>query len=124
MEDMPVIYVITRQMLINDGSLVDVSGMARDAGLTIPVAISAGVHADISAIPASKSWQSYDGRLWDCIWMLRVAMTKNAQREVREPLYYNLIMHVGRKTYYAIKLVVSVGDDGKPVITLLRPNED
>jgi hypothetical protein len=119
-----VIYTVTRQMLLDDSSLIDVSKVSREAGIAIPVAITAGLHADIAAVPSSKSWQDYNGRLWDCIWMLRVAMTKVEHREVHEPLYYNLIMHTGRKTYYMIKLVVGAGDNGMPVITLMRPNED
>ena len=55
-----VIYAYTRQDAINDGVLVDVTELAREAGFKIPVAITAALHAIIENIPKSRSWQGGD----------------------------------------------------------------
>lgn len=122
----PVIHRVTRAQLIADGQLIDVSATAREKGVRFPVAVSAGLWADINAIPASKSWQDVTGRLHDVVWMLRCAIIAKANQTVSgtATLRYQLIMHVGRTTYYTVKAHFGPGDDGTPVITLLRPNED
>lgn len=117
-----VISAYSREQAIADGVLIDVSATAREAGFRVPVAITAALHADIGDIPASKSFQDYDGRLWDVLYMGRLAARRAqaGQSEVR----YNLIMHNGRKTYYTVKMMIGPGDNGEPVITLMRPDED
>lgn len=126
----PVIFAYTREQALADGVLVDVSEMAREAGFVVPVAITAAVHADINAIPPSKSFQSYEGRLWDVLWMGFLAARGAARRSAREgggcprELVYTLIMHVGRKSNYSLKIHSGPGDKGEHVITIMQPHED
>lgn len=115
-----IIYAYTRKQAIEDGVLIDVSKMAQEAGIKYPVAITSGVYADVCNIPKSKSYQDEKGRLWDMLSMFVL----NAVRSKGSRFHYSIIMHVGNKTYYTVKAVCDGGDDGKPVITLMRPNED
>lgn len=70
------ISVYTRAQALADGALVDVSKMAREAGITYPVAVTQALHGDINNIPARfRGIQSYEGRLWDVCWMLLMGIT-------------------------------------------------
>lgn len=113
------ISIYTRKQAIEDGVLVDVSETAREAGWKYPVAITASVHALINAIPKSQRHQSYTGRLWDVLWMGRLA-AKRGGTEIR----YQLIMHHGRQVYATLKAICGPGDTVDPVITIMLPDED
>ncbi len=117
-----VIYAYTRAQALEDGVLIDVSTMAKEAGFVYPVAVTAALWADINAIPESKSEQDVNGRLWDVLFMGRDAIRR--AKAGGSELLYRLIMHVGRNTYYTVKLVCGPGDDASPVITLMCPEED
>lgn len=116
------IYSYTREQALEDGFLIDVSEMAKEAGFRYPVALTNTLWADIHAIPESKAWQDAKGRLWDVLWMALAAI--RADKAGGSQLVYKLIMPVGRTTYYRVKLVCGPGDAGEPVITLMRPDED
>lgn len=132
-----VIHRYTRAQAIEDGVLVDVTEMAREAGFRVPVAITQAVHADISDIPEGEGWQSYDGRLWDVLWMGYFAI-KSGRLDV-ERNTYDLYMNRGEKqvymkngkvdrsapdTPYRLKMHSGPGDEGEHVITIMRPEED
>ena len=144
-----VIYSYTRKQAIEDGVLIDVSSMAEEAGFKIPVAITAGVHSLINNIPESKSWQDYKGRLWDVLWMGKIGIRNN--RDSGEFRYKITLPHLEKKEVYykpkidikkgiykdgyykeknvmvenvTLKIAITGGDDGEPVITIMLPNED
>lgn len=117
------ISVYTREQGLEDGALVDVSQTAAEAGFKFPVALTAALWADINDIPDSKQGiQDVDGRLWDVLWMARGAVNRAGQSG--DQVVYSLVMHVGRSTYYRVKAHIGPGDEGEPVITLMRPQED
>ena len=120
-EDAEVISRYTRAQAIEDGFLADVSEVAKEAGIVYPVAITSALHYDISNIPESHGYQDYSGRLWDVLYMFAI----RARNHSGGPGFkYEIIMHNGRKKYYTIKAHLGPGDNGEPVITLMRPNED
>ena len=119
-EDSDLVYAYTRAQAIADGVLIDVSEMAKEAGITFPVALTSSVYADVCNIPPSKSHQDPKGRLWDLLTMF----VSNARKFRSSQFSYDFIMHVGNKTYYTVKAVCSPGDDCEPVVTLMLPNED
>src|SRR5438477_6405325 len=81
------------------------------------------LRADINAIPPSKlGLQDVAARLWDVLYMARVAIKHS--REEGTCLLYRLLMHVGHRSTYTVKLVCGSGDDAEPVITLMRLGED
>lgn len=120
--DSEVLFAYSRKQALEDGVLVDVSEVAREAGFRYPVAVTRALWEDIECIPHSKGFQDVDGRLWDVLWMGYLAV--RSSKKVSDTLCYQLIMHVGRHTYYTVKLVCGPGDDAAPVVTLMRPDED
>lgn len=77
--DAEIISVYTRQQAIDDGMFVDVSKMAKEAGIKYPVAITSNLfHTYIEPSEEAKSYgQSVDGRLWDVLFVFRM-MAKRA----------------------------------------------
>lgn len=118
------IHTYTRAEAIADGVLVDVTDTAREAGFAVPVALTAGVWADVHDIPDSKRGiQDPDGRLWDLLCMGRLAAGRPSALD-RSEVLYRLYMDLGRKRLYLAKLHVGPGDAGEPVVTIMRPDED
>ena len=114
------IFQYTRAQAIEDGVLIDVSGMAREAGFQWPVAVTAGVWALVNDIPPRhRGLQDPDGRLWDVLWMASWAARRGGDQTL-----YRLILHHGRRTYATLKLHARPGDHGEPVITIMLPEED
>ena len=124
METVIASVTLARAESLADGALVDVSPMAREAGITYPVVLTAALHADVAAVPDHQSWQSYDGRLWDVLTLFRAAVKglipSAGDDQCRT---YTLIMHVGSRTFYRVSAVCGPGDDLEPVITLMQPGE-
>ncbi|MCY4582440.1 MAG: hypothetical protein OXE50_06530, partial [Chloroflexi bacterium] len=68
----PVISTYSRAQAIEDGILVDVSDTAREAGFSIPVAVTRTVWTRLIALPDGyRGFQDERGRLWDVLWMAR-----------------------------------------------------
>ena len=120
------IHTYTRAEALEDGVLVDVSQTANEAGFVFPVAVTAGVWADVNDIPRSKQGiQDVDGRLWDLLFLAALTCRrKSATGSQPDGLPFKLIMHVGRATYYRAKVHLGPGDEMEPVITIMQPNED
>lgn len=120
-----VVYAYTRKQAIEDGVLVDVSEMAREAGFTIPVAVTRGVWADyIVPDPRARQWgQSESGRLWDTLYMGRLAARAGRGRDT---IFYRLyfIMKEKQRRLITLKIKIHPGDAGEPVITIMKPEED
>lgn len=119
-----VIYRITRQNLLETGSLIDVSKMARVVGFAWPVAITKGVQAQIASIPhVLIGIASERGRLWDVL-SLALGAIQRADPDGNE-LHFKVLLPteetIGFKEF---KLVFGPGDEGEPVMTLLLPDED
>jgi len=117
-----VVYSYSRQDAIRDGVLIDVSTLAAEAGCSIPVAISQGVYQLCVSVPEGVTWQDESGRLWDVLWMLTVAANKKRGPELE---FSTLIQNSpGLLDTVRLKALINDGDDGKPVLTILLPNED
>ncbi len=89
--DDPVIFSYTRGQAIEDGVLVDVTATAREAGFRYPVAVTRAVWDQIIS-PDEASCaigQSEEGRLWDVVRMLRLAI-RQCPRDT-ESLQYQLL---------------------------------
>ncbi|HOU12758.1 MAG TPA: hypothetical protein PKZ84_06550 [Anaerolineae bacterium] len=120
--EMPVIYTYTRAQALEDGVLVDVSELAREAGFVWPVALTTAVWALVEDIPRRyRAWQTVEGRLYDVLWMAYCAI-RGADHSGTELLYTLLLDH-GRRHYLTLKLVTGPGDHGEPVVTIMLPDE-
>jgi hypothetical protein len=126
-----VIFRYTRQQALEDGVLIDASAMAREAGFTLPVAVTAAAWADAVAWNEAdnerQAYQDESGRLWDVLFMAAHAIRSDSKGT--QPLLFSLnrIPRDGRShssRRLALKLILGPGDDGEPVITILLPGED
>ena len=118
-----VISSYSRAEAIEDGYLVDVSNVAKEAGIKFPVAVTRALW-DGYIIPdprAERLGQSETGRLWDTLWMLRCNL-KRGGKTIQYQLYY--IMKERQKRLITLKTVCGPGDDAEPVITIMLPEED
>lgn len=123
------IYAYSRADAIADGTLVDVSEMAHEAGFRFPVAITAAAWADCVAWSEADSerqtLQDESGRLWDVLWMAAPAARRAEGK--RSPFQLYRVPRGGRVTrrrLTTLHLRIGLGDTGEPVVTILMPNED
>ena len=64
-----IIHSYSRAQAIEDGVLVDVTEMAREAGFKWPFAMTAEVYALINDIPKKYKHEDIKGRLWDVLML-------------------------------------------------------
>src|SRR5262249_51916780 len=123
--DAEVISSYSRAQAIEDGVLVDVSEVAGQAGITFPVALTRAVWAKYVEVPAGVKCQDVAGRLWDVLWMLRMAIRRSSGgSEIRYSLHVRNTNRAGTPPLVQLKALCGPGDDGEPVITVMLPEED
>ena len=121
-----VIHAYTRAQALEDGVLVDVSEVAREAGIRFPVAMTRTVWGQYVEAPPGVQCQDEQGRLWDILWMLYCAIRKSgggSQIDFRL-LVRNHNHALTGKDVVRLKAVCGPGDDGEPVVTIMLPEED
>lgn len=124
------IHRYTREQALEDGVLVDVTDTAREAGFTIPVAVTAAVWNLIRPTRAEQErWaQDEQGRLWDALWMCRLAIRRSdAVDELAFTAAFQTQDREGfrnRLSIVALKAHSGPGDDGEHVLTVMFPHED
>ena len=139
-DNAPIIDRYTRKQAVEDGVLVDVSEWASAGpkgmlgGYLIPVAVTRAVWEQILAIPDQyKGIQDVRGRAHDVLWMSLLASKRIMGRlgdgdadMLPVSGLYQVTLHIkgSRKRLQTYKLVLSLGDDGEPVITIMLPDED
>ena len=120
-----IISKYTRAQAIEDGVLIDVSTVAKEAGFLFPVAVSAGVWARCIEVPPGVECQDEAGRLWDVLHLLRIAIHRNASGD-----RVDFAIHVRNDNRERIPPLVQLwalcgpGEDAEPVITVMLPDED
>ena len=120
------IHVYTRGEAIEDGTLVDVSETAKEAGFAVPAALTTRLYADCNDLSGTHATGGEDdaaGRLWDLLYLAALSARREDNRNNSE-FVFGLIMPVGEETDYRAKCVIGPGDGGEPVITLMLPDED
>lgn len=124
------IHSYTRAQAIENGILVNVSGIAMEAGFRWPVAITRTAWADsVEWSDADSSRQLYQdeaGRLWDVLWMAYLAARrKSGESETLFEVYRVPCGGRGTRPRLAtLKMVSGPSDNGEPVITIMLPGED
>jgi len=122
-----VIYAYTRKQAIEDGVLIDVSAMAKQAGIRFPVAVTSAVwHEFIVPNEAMKEFgQSEDGRLWDVLWVFRNQAKRFGTDRVLFTVRFFMDIHgVPKQNPVTLKALCGPGDTREPVITIMLPDED
>lgn len=124
-EEFEVIHAYTRLQALEDGVLVDLGALAKEAGFRWPVAVTRAVYEGVLMPPKAVKGegQSFTGRVWDMLTILRLGARRGGGCEVRfAPLF---VMEPGRPPRQVqLKAVSGSGDDGEPVITVMMPDED
>lgn len=122
-----VIHRYTRAQAIADGTLVDVTTTALEAGISLPTAVTQAAYADcIAWNEKNATYQDVDGRLWDVLTMARLGIMRATQAD-RAEFQLVRIPNTPRATVpRLVSLVVALsgGDDGNPVLTIMLPDED
>ena len=100
--------------------------MAKEAGIKFPVFLTRTVFDSYVAVPAGVSGQDEAGRLWDVLWMTRLAIQKSEPGADR--IVVELYVRNDNSKPKLVKLVAVCGaldiDDARPAITILLPGED
>lgn len=127
------IHSYTRAQAIADGDLVDVSDTAREAGFSIPVALTRTVWVRLVELPSGyNGWQSERGRLWDVVFMARfcAGAAANANKS-RVPFTVHVrdVRRDGRDSARDARphhplVAIAGGDAGEPVVTIMFPEDD
>lgn len=135
------IYSYSRAQAIDDGILVDVSERAREAGIKFPTAITTAVWERYCEDHDKQPGQDVQGRLWDVLWMFRMTARKMDGPELTFKLYVAMPDRgtwasneevPERESGFArithrlvtLKAICGPGDDPRPVITIMLPDED
>jgi hypothetical protein len=126
-----VIFQYTRAQAIADGVLIDATALARDAGFSCPVALTAAVWEDCVAWDDADSerqvHQDLTGRLWDVLFLAAHGARFANPGNERVSFEIDRVPRDGRSTRAettALHMVIGPGDNGEPVITILQPHED
>lgn len=129
------IDVYTRAQLVEDGGLVAVpEQLAREAGIVLPMALSAAAWHDVAAwsetteaAKPSSTGQSETGRLWDVLIMTHAAIRAGARgRQTFVPVHMLRVPPNGPSTSAEpVTLHVRIGpdDNGAPVLTVTLADE-
>ncbi|HNT25865.1 MAG TPA: hypothetical protein PKM21_15965 [Anaerolineales bacterium] len=118
----------SRAEALSDGEMVDVTETAREAGWKYPVAITAALAGACTPTEEEKALgQSFDGRLWDVLWMAILAA--KASPVGTDTIRFRVIIaeaspdaedgvkHVEHELY----AVCGPGDTPEPVVTIGFP---
>lgn len=130
-EDADFIFSYTRAEALSDGVLVDVSTIAREAGFRWPVAITDHLSARLQPdTPNQQLGQSYQGRLWDVVWMASRAALGVPKKAGSDQVRFLLILAEfdeaeQRLRHHELELFMMAGpgDDGEPVVTIGFPED-
>jgi hypothetical protein len=123
-EEADLIYRYTRAQAIEDGVLIDVSTVAREAGITYPVALTRAAWERCVTVPPGVECQDEAGRLWDVLWLLLLgAGRSDGGPEVRFGVHVRIDNREGTPPLVRLKAVCGPGDDGEPVVTVMLPDE-
>ena len=129
------VFVYTRAEAIADGVLVEVPAqLASEAGQNGAVALTAALEAIVQPTDDEKSGgQSYEGRLWDVLWMARFSRNAiiDSPRLVR--MRFPVIFWMQRPDYRRgragqvtmhVDVVYSPDEHGNPTATFMLKEED
>lgn len=113
--------IYTRANALADGVLVDLSSLAREAGFKIPLAVTDDVWDVVSPerMPSCQDWQ---GRAWDLLTILRLAINRTAPGATSIEFAPLFVMESGHAPKpVQMWALCSPGDNAEPVMTIMLP---
>lgn len=121
-DDAEIISSYSREQAIDDGFLVDVSEWAKETGFKYPVAMTREVWDRYVEVPEGVECQDIRGRAHDCLWMCLLAARRTSGPEMLFTVY---VRNDNRKPKpVRLKAICGPGDDPRPVITIMLPEQD
>lgn len=120
-DDADVIHTHSRFRAIADGTLIDVSELAAEAGFRYPVALTRGAWEDLVAWnDSNRGCQDETGRLWDVLNVARWGATRgdSAVKLMRVWRVPNT-PHATVPRTATFVLHCGPGDAGEPVVTIM-----
>ena len=104
------------------GRYIDVSRSAREAGILVPVFLSEEAYRRYIQVPKGCAWQSEYLRLWDLLWVCRLAWFGRKDPAVpRSSIFFNLVTNDGMgivtTTLASISLMSALGTEAFIVLT-------
>jgi hypothetical protein len=125
MNEETIIDCYSRAQAFDDGFLVDVTETAKEAGFKYPVALTRTVWNTYVEVPAGVEGQDEAGRLWDILFMLRLAARgSDAGNVILFQLHVRNDNRDRTPPLVELKAVCGPNDDGSPCITVMLPGED
>ena len=110
-----VIHHYGREQAVEDGVLIDATDMAREAGITYPVAVTANLWASYIDRGDTK------GRLWDVLWMFRIK-SRNVDSD-KLTFSVSFTDETGKTKLVELLATCGPGDLGEAVITIMLPED-
>src|SRR4051812_9300191 len=124
-EKADLIHRYSRADALRDGVLIDVSPVAREAGIRWPVAVTAAAWSRCVTVPPGVVCQDEAGRLWDVLWLLACAVRRaGGGAEVRFGVHDRKDNRERTPPLVRLKALCGPGDGGEPVLTVMLPDED
>jgi hypothetical protein len=123
-EGAEVLSTYSRAQAIEDGVLIDVSEVSREAGIKYPVALTSAVWARCVEVPPGVSCQDESGRLWDVLFVLRMAIREASGPVLTYGVHVRNTNRHGTPPLVRLKAICGPGDNAEPVITVMFPEED
>ncbi len=124
-EGVEIIHAYTRAQALEDGVLVDLTDLAREAGFRLPVAVTQGVWAVLNPTKElEEAGQDMTGRAWDMLTILRHSIRgASATDEIR---FAPLFMREPGEKVEPVEMWAKCGpgDDAEPVVTVMLKGED
>lgn len=119
---MEALYEYNWDDAVNDGTFVNVSDMAKEAGIRFPTAVTSNLyHTYINPDPM-PSHQDEKGRLWDVLHMFKLAARKTADHF----LTFKVIFANGDITKTVELWAVCEARSSKnpePIVTIMLPED-
>lgn len=122
------VHGFTRAQALAEGTLLDVSVAAGDAGFKLPTAVTARVWADCVAVGAGgkDAGQIERGRLRDVLWMARLGA--GAARGATDRIGFTVVVDnagvgLDAAPELELEMVCRLGDRLEPVLTVQFPGE-
>jgi hypothetical protein len=103
----PVIYAYTRSQAVADGFQIEVTKIAAEAGIKFPVFLTRMVFDQFVIVPPGVTGQDEAGRLWDIVWLLRLAIRR--ARPGTDRLSFALYVRNDNRGARLVKLIATCG---------------
>ncbi len=121
-KDEIIVYSYSRAQAIEDGVLVDLTELAKEAGFKIPVAITSSIYELLN--DTHQAGQSFEGRAWDLLTVLHFEIMRSKSTDIIYfAPYFNATCHSEPKPY-RFWAKCGPGDNHEPVITVMCIGED